>query len=189
MTEMRSRILIILLLSLSLFPAVHGSERTDSCGCDGVSKTYWIKQLFQKNFNLNDSGICYPAFPRFALNVYNWGDRTFNTYNTVYVVGTGKNWKLMGKSYNWMETSTLLFPEDVTLDMHSTLFSDAGLRLSFMAVSVGYMWNINKLISSPDSRHTFDFSFTTSRFMVTYQDLRSQGGMILTRLGDYNNRH
>lgn len=189
MTEMRSRILIILLLSLSLFPAVHGSERTDSCGCDGVSKTYWIKQLFQKNFNLNDSGICYPAFPRFALNVYNWGDRTFNTYNTDYVVGTGKNWKLMGKSYNWMETSTLLFPEDVTLDMHSTLFSDAGLRLSFMAVSVGYMWNINKLISSPDSRHTFDFSFTTSRFMVTYQDLRSQGGMILTRLGDYNNRH
>ncbi len=186
---MRLRLLSVILLVISSAAAVCGAERPDSCGCDSVSKTYWIRQLFEKRFNLNDPGICYPAFPRFALKVYNWGDRTFNTYNTDYVVGTGKNWKLMGKSYNWMETSTLLFPEDVTLDMHSTLYSDAGVRLSFMAVSVGYMWNINKLISSPDTRQTFDFAFTTSRFMVTYQALKSQGGMILTRLGDYNDRH
>ena len=172
------------------FPA-KGDEAAvaDSCGCSGVSSIHWIKQLIDSNFRLNDPGICYPAFPRFALKVYNWGDRMFNSYDPEYVVGTGKNWKLMGKSYNWMETSTLLFPEDVTLDMHSNLFCDAGFRLSFMAVSIGYMWNMNKIFSRPTSRHTFDFAFTTSRFSLSYQYLRSEGGMILTRLGDYNGRH
>lgn len=179
---------ILLIVNIPLSPRLSGAVAADTCGCEGVSKTHWIRQLFSNNFRLNDSNICYPAFPRFALKVYNWGDRTFNSYDTAYVVGTGKNWKLMGKSYNWMETSTLLFPEDVTLDMHSYLFSDAGFRLSFMAVSVGYMWNMNKLLSHPTSRHTFDFAFTTSRFSLTYQYLRSQGGMIMTRLGDYNDR-
>ncbi|MCM1522296.1 MAG: DUF4421 domain-containing protein [Muribaculaceae bacterium] len=187
---MRTTLFILTILIAASVP-IHGAEAAtaDSCSCDNVSKTHWISQLFHNNFRLNDSAICYPAFPRFALKVYNWGDKTFNSYDPDYVIGTGKNWKLMGKSYNWMETSTLLFPEDATLDMHSTLFSDAGFRLSFMAVSIGYMWNMNKIFSHPTSRHTFDFAFTTSRFSLSYQYLRSEGGMILTRLGDYMDGH
>lgn len=178
-------------LFLSLIALIAASSETSGgqpCGCDSVSKAYWIRQLIDNRFRLNDSSICYPAFPRFALNVYNWGDRTFNSYDTAYVVGTGKNWKLMGKSVNWVETTTMMFPDDVNIDMHTTLYSDAGVRLSFMAVSIGYMWNLNKLLSEPSTRRTFDFQFTTSRFFVNYQSLTSKGGMILTRLGDYNNR-
>ena len=171
---------------LMLAPAIH-AEETDSCSCsEPHSSTYWIKQLIDNGFRIHDPDVCYPRFPRFALKVYNWGDRTFNSYDTAYVVGTGKNWKLMGKSYNWIETSTMLFPEDLTLDMHSNLFSDAGARLSFMAVSVGYMWNMNRLFSHPASRHTFDFAFNCSRFYLSYQTVSSEGGMIITRLGDYN---
>lgn len=180
------RYLLITLLLTTCTLAGRAVTPADSCRCEGVSKTHWIRQLIDNNFRLNDSTICYPAFPRFALKVYNWGDRTFNSYDTTYVVGTGKNWKLMAKSYNWMEATTLLFPEDVSLDMHSTLFSDAGLRLSFMAVSVGYMWNMNKLFSHPTARHSFDFAFTCSRFTLAYETLSSEGGMIMTHLGDYN---
>lgn len=166
------------------------ASEVDSCGCEGVSKTKWIGQLLHNNFNINDPDICYPAFPEFARKVYNWGDRTFNSYDSTYVVGTGMNWKLVGKNYNWMETTSLLFPSDMRLDMHSTLYSDAGFSLSFMAVSIGYMWNLNDIFSGPTSRHTFDFAFTTSRFMLTYQALSSTGGMVITRFGDYNDgRH
>ena len=48
--------------------------------------------------------------------------------------------------------------------MHSNLYSDAGAYLSFMAVSVGYMWNIDKLFDHDTKRHTFNFDFTCSRF-------------------------
>jgi len=156
--------------------------------CQGVSKTYWIKQLFDNGFRIHDKNVCYPRFPRFCLNVYNWGDRTFNSYDRNYVVGTGKNWKLQGKSYNWMETSTMLFPKQ-SVNMHSDLYSDAGFSLSFMAVSIGYMWNINKLFTDPTNRRTFNFDFTCSRFSINYQSVSSTGGMIITQFGDYNDGH
>lgn len=168
--------------------AVTAAEPCDSCR--GVNQAYWIKQLMRNNFRINDPGVCYPAFPRFALKVYNWGDRTFNSYDTTYVVGTGKNWKLQGKTFNWMETSMITFPKRMGINMHSELYSDAGFSLSFMAVSIGYMWNVNKLFSStPTSRRTFNFDFTCSRFSLNYQSVSSTGGMILTKFGDFNDGH
>ncbi len=164
------------------------STACDTC-CEGVSKTYWIKQLIDNGFRIHDEGVCYPRFPRFCLNVYNWGDRTFNSYDTAYVVGTGKNWKLQGKSYNWMETSTITIPKQSSVNMHSDLYSDAGFSLNFMAVSIGYMWNINKLFTDPTNRRTFNFDFTCSRFSLNYQTVSSTGGMIITQFGDYNNGH
>lgn len=151
------------------------STACDTC-CNGVSKTYWIKQLIDNGFRIHDEGVCYPRFPRFCLNVYNWGDRTFNSYDTAYVVGTGKNWKLQGKSYNWMETSTIMFPKQSSVNMHSDLYSDAGFSLNFMAVSIGYMWNINKLFTDPTNRRTFNLDFTCSRFSLNYQSVSSTEG-------------
>lgn len=58
--------------------------------------------------------------------------------------------------------------------------------ISFMAVSVGYMWNIDKLFDRNTKRHTFMLDFTCSRFSINYSKISSEGGMILTRLGDYN---
>ena len=167
------------------------AEAVEYCdSCKSVNKAYWIKQLLSNGFRINDPGVCYPAFPRFALKVYNWGDRTFNSYDTTYVVGTGKNWKLQGKTFNWMESSMITFPKRMGINMHSELYSDAGFSLSFMAVSVGYMWNVNKLFSStPTSRRTFNFDFTCSRFSLNYQSVSSTGGMILTKFGDYNDGH
>lgn len=164
------------------------STACDTC-CEGVSKTYWIKQLIDNGFRIHDERVCYPRFPRFCLNVYNWGDRTFNSYDTAYVVGTGKNWKLQGKSYNWMETSTITIPKQSSVNMHSDLYSDAGFSLNFMAVSIGYMWNINKLFTDPTNRRTFNFDFTCSRFSLNYQSVSSTGGMIITQFGYYNNGH
>lgn len=169
---------------------VSAAESGDSCVvCKDKGSTFWIKQLVSNGFRINDTTVCYPRFPRFCLKVYNWGDRTFNSYDKDYVVGTGKNWKLIGKSYNWLETSTMLFDKSAPISMHSDLYSDAGFSLSFMAVSVGYMWNVNSIFSEPTKRRTFNFDFTCSRFSINYQSVSSDGGMVITRFGDYNNGH
>ena len=202
MTFKRTLYTLLLLLIFTL-PASAIADSVSVAGADStivnsadststaskVSPTYWIKQLKGNGFRIHDPEVRYPAVPRFILSVYDWGDRTFNSYDTDYVVGTGKKWKFMFKSYNWLGTSTMQFPDDVTLDMHSHVFSNAGFRINFMAVSVGYMWNMNKLFSKPASRHTFDFSFNTSRFAINYQSMKSNGGMIITRLGDYTEDH
>lgn len=178
--KVRFAIFVIMLLTVS---GMRASEPCDSCACAGPTR--WIGQLIDNGFRINDSSVCYPRFPRFALKVYNWGDRTFNSYNRDYVVGTGKNWKIQAKSYSWLETTSMIFPKKSQVQMHSDLFSDAGFSLSFMAVSLGYMWNVNSLFNKPTKRRTFNFDFTTSRFNLSYQSSQSSGGMIVTRFGEY----
>lgn len=160
----------------------------DTC-CRDYGACDWIGQLIRNGFQIHDPKICYPRFPAFCLKVYNWGDKTFNSYDTNYVVGTGKNWKLQAKSYNWMESAAILYPRESPINMHSEVYSDAGFSLSFMAVSVGYMWNVNKLFSEPVNRRTFNLDFNCSRFAFNFQTVSSSGGMIITRFGDYDPGH
>lgn len=152
----------------------------------------WFQQLWKANFHINDPRIHYPRFMNFCRNVYNWADETFNRYDTAYVVGTGKNWKFILDSTNEMQRYGYLFdiqsPNNAELvSVRSNLAYDLGLRLSFMAVSVGYTWNINKLMSHNNSpRSTFNFQFTCSRFSaeLMYQDIK--GGTYIDRFARYN---
>lgn len=180
--------LVLLLSMVFVFAGDMSAAETaaDSLGSNAKSQTRWISQLIDNRFHVHDTTIYYPAFPRFVLKVYNWGDRTFNYYDKNYVVGTGKNWKLQGKTYGWIETQTMLFPKNSLLSMHSNFYSDAGAYISFMAVSVGYMWNMDRLFDRNTKRHTFNFDFTCSRFSINYSAVSSEGGMILTRIGEYN---
>ena len=101
--------------------------------------TYWWRAMKHGKVDLTGKTIYYPKFLRFAWRVYKWGDKTFNSYDTSYVVSTGKNWKLIYKSNIWSdnyrgEPSV----ENMHVDMRSKLAANMGLQLSFMAVSVGY---------------------------------------------------
>ena len=108
-------------------------------------KGNWVQQWASVNFNVNHPGIRYPKFPNFCRKVYNWGDRTFNSYDTTYVTGTGKNWKVYAKNYNWAQSYAYIFNiyKEEQVMLHSSINSDFGINLSFMAVSVGYTWNVN----------------------------------------------
>ncbi len=145
------------------------------------SSTYWIKQLVDNGFHINDPGVAYPAFPRFCLKVYNWGDRTFNSYDPEYVVGSGKNWKLFGKSYNWFQTYQFAFDGGDRLNLRSDIYADMGAYLCFMAVSVGYMWNVNEWFGgSTGSRTNFNLNFTCALFTIDYTHQSTDGGAQIT---------
>lgn len=154
------------------------------------SSTRWVKQLIDNKFQINDPEVDYPKFPRFLRNVYNWGDRTFNSYDTTYVVGTGKNWKFYGRNRNWIDGYSLYFNDSENggrVDMFSDIRADVGAYLCFMAVNVGYEWNINDIFTgTKDQRRMFDFSFTCALFSAELNYQSTKGGTTIYRFGDYD---
>ena len=126
--------------------------------------TYWWRAMKHGKVDLTGKTIHYPKFLRFAWKIYKWGDRTFNSYDTAYVVGTGKNWKLILSSNNWVDMYMGEPFADTWAGMRSDLTSNVGVHLSFMAVSVGYTIGISDLIHGGTKSKKADFSFTCARF-------------------------
>jgi hypothetical protein len=122
---------------------------------------YWWRALKHGKVNFNDSTMGYPKFLKFCYKTYVWGDRAFNSYDSAYVVGTGKNWKLILKSENWIDRYIGKPTKDIKMIMGSNLVSNIGVSLSFMAVSVGYSFS---LTGGGKSSKKADFSFTCARF-------------------------
>ncbi len=170
--------------SLDITPAsVDSTAVADSVAW---SKKNWVSQLIENGFRIKQPGINYPKFPRFCLKVYEWGDRTFNSYDKSYVQGTGKNWKLFAKSDNWANSYFMLFDSDSQLHMMSDLNADIGGYLCFMAVKVGYMFNVNELMTHTKSkRRSFDFNFTCALFSGNISKSSNDGGVTIKRFGDY----
>ena len=128
------------------------------------NKGYWWRALKHGKVDFNDSTMGYPKFVKFCYNTYIWGDRTFNSYDTSYVKSTGKNWKLILKSNNWVDSYIGHPVEGVNEIINSNLVSNIGVSLSFMAVSLGYSVSVSNLIHGGKLSNKVDFSFTCARF-------------------------
>ncbi|MBQ9555028.1 MAG: DUF4421 domain-containing protein [Muribaculaceae bacterium] len=125
---------------------------------------YWWRAMKHGVVDLTGKTINYPKFLRFAWKTYKWGDKAFNSYDSAYVVGTGKNWKLMLKSMNWADTYSGEPVPNSHIFVRSNLTSNIGLQLSFMAVSVGFTMGVTDLIHGKGKSKKVDFSFTCARF-------------------------
>ena len=125
---------------------------------------YWWRALKHGKVNFKDSTMGYPKFVMFCYRTYVWGDRAFNSYDSAYVKATGKNWKLILKSNNWVDSYIGHPVKDVNQIINSNLVSNIGLSLSFMAVSVGYSVGVSNLIHGGKLSDKIDFSFTCARF-------------------------
>lgn len=180
---MRFLRLALLIILSSVAASGLAAEEMDSLE---FSKLPWIKQLAKSNFDVNRPGINYPKFARFCLKVYNWGDKTFNSYDTAYVVGTGKNWKALVRSYNWNDAFALYFSRKNYLHINSDIYSDLGIHLSFMAVSIGYTVDANAYFGgSSGSRHNFNFNFVCGLFSAGISTSTAKGGTTINHFGDY----
>ena len=181
---MKLRYLAIL---ISIFLAAWNLRAANLVDSTEFSRMSWVKQLMASNFNVNAPGINYPKFARFCVNVYNWGDRTFNTYDTTYVEGTGKNWKAMIRSYNWITANEMFFSPREYLRIRSNIYSDLGAHLSFMAVSVGYTWDVNAILGRESSlRRSFNFNFVCALFSAGINYNKTNGGTKITHFGNYD---
>ncbi len=125
---------------------------------------YWWRALKHGKVNFKDSTMGYPKFVMFCYRTYVWGDRAFNSYDPNYVQATGKNWKLILKSDNWVDSYIGHPVKNVNQIMNSNLVSSVGLSLAFMAVSVGYTVSVSNLVHGGKISNKVDFSFTCARF-------------------------
>ena len=149
-------------------------------------KNYWKWAILSGKLDLRDDDVEYPKFVKFCLDVYNWGSRTFNTYDTAYVVGTGKKWKLMLKNDNWFNTYHLMLPTGIRADMHSDVACNIGGSISYMAASLGYMYNIDNLFGGERMKHKkWEFQFTCALIAFDAYYSKNTGSTNLTRLGSY----
>lgn len=137
---------------------------------------YWWRAMKHGKVNFKDSTMGYPKFVNFCYKVYKWGDKAFNSYDTAYVVPTGKNWKLTLKNQNWIDNYS------GGLDGNHAMFtsgaaSNIGLYLSFMAVSVGYSLDVDRIFGAKGTSQMMEFSFTCARFTAEAHKITNTGRM------------
>lgn len=148
---------------------------------------FWLNRIKAGSYDIKDSTIIYPKFPALCVKIYNWADRTLNTYDHDYVMPTGKKWKVMWKGSFWSDSYALDIPDNVHIRMLSSLYMSSGPYVSFMALTVGYAANLNRLISHvPARQKRFDFSFSTALFEVDLYYTRNRDGTVIRRFEPYD---
>ena len=152
-----------------------------------MGKDYWKWAMLSGNYNSRDESIIYPGFVGFCVDVYNWADKTFNTFDSNYVVGTGKSWKLDLKSENWLDSYYLNMPNGLKTGMSSNLKSNIGINISLWGIGVGYAYNIDKLLGGePLKQKKWDFQFNCALFSLEAFYTRNTGATNLTRVGNFS---
>ena len=170
-----------LIISLFLPAGLSAGERSDSVSTSAMPPLVaevmeqdneepehnWWKLLKQGKLNLADTTVEYPKFMGFCVKVYNWADKTFNSYDTTYVVGTGRRWKARVVSDNWVDSYYLNIEKKMPIRMMSDIYCNAGAYVQYMAVSVGYSLDMSNVIGNKPSNHKkLEFNFNCARFNI-----------------------
>lgn len=138
-----------------------------------------------------DSIAAWGKFPKFCIDVYRWGDRFFNTYDSAYVVGTGTKFNIKLTADSWLDYYRFVLPgEEGTkldnrfIDLISRPSTSVGIHLTYLAVSVGYDINLSSIFRGvKESRQRYQFGFNCALFAAeAYKEINSIGTR-MTRFG------
>lgn len=140
----------------------------------------WLPQRAHSFSLALDSIAAMGKFPKFCIDVYRWGDRFFNTYDSAYVTGTGYKFNIKNRTETWSDRYEFNLPNDYEMHMASDACTSTGLYLTYLAVSFGYDLNVSKLFGSREAaRNRFVFQFNCALFSV---DLNWMNNNVATRI-------
>lgn len=151
------------------------------------NRNWWY--LFKKGkLSMQDPTVEWPKFLKFCVDVYNWGDHTFNSYNPEYVEGTGHRWKARLVSDNWFDSYAMQFKKsDLNMRMLGNLYSNLGAYLHYMAVSVGYSMNLNSIFGGKPNDHSrFETNFNCALFNFDLSYTKNSGGTYIRKWDGFN---
>ena len=133
-----------------------------------------------------DSVAGWGRFPRFCVNTYHWGDRFFNSYDSAYVKPTGYRMNVKLRTNSWFDCNDFYLGRGNGIEMRSPATSTIGFDVTYMAVSLGYDININKLFGGIDrTKSKFDFSFSCALFTAGFYSIKNDVGMTISRFGSH----
>lgn len=183
---------IVGILLILVFTASGYCESTDEVGTDTTdiaeeNPNWWLNRLKKGTLALNDSTVDYPKFLGFCVKVYNWGDKTFNSYDTTYVESTGKRWKAILKSDNWADSYAMDMGKGMSVRLMGDIYCNAGVYLHYMALSIGYSLDMSNIIGNKPMNHKkFELGFTCARFTIEGHYSENTGGSYIRKFGKYN---
>ena len=135
-----------------------------------------------------DSVATWGRFPKLCVDVYRWGDRTFNSYDSTYVVGTGKKFNIKFKTDTWLDYYSFDFENDTHISMISSPSTSLGVWLTYLAVSAGYDVNVSKYFNGGDRvRKRFNFQFNCSLFAADIYYLSNDVNTRINSFGPKDN--
>ena len=154
-------------------------------------KDYWRRAIVNGKWSFfTDSTVRLPIFLNLARKAYNFYSKAFNNYDTAYVVGIAKDFKLMLINNNWLDSyGGMIANNNMKVFMHSDINSSVGLHFSYMGIGYTYMFDLDNVFGGDPSRHyKWDLSFATSRFSFEAYKSRNSGRVTIERFGNYNNK-
>lgn len=123
-------------------------------------------------------------FPNFCVKAYRWADWAFNHVDSNYVKPTGYKMNVKVRSQSWAEYNSFFFGLNERIGMRSEFTTSLGADLTYLAVSVGYSFNCNKIFDDTEkSAKRFNFDFTSARISGRFYAVSNDGGMIITQVG------
>lgn len=148
----------------------------------------WLYLLRHGKLQLDDKNVEWPKFMRFCLGIYHWGDQFFNGFDTTYVVGTGRRWKVRLVTDAWTDSYILKIGSHKPIQMLSHSVIHTGAYLQFMAVSLGYQIDMTNVIGNrPIDNRRLTFGFGCGLFSVDLAYTENDGGTYLRKFGEYDN--
>lgn len=136
-----------------------------------------------------DSIATWGKFPKFCIDTYRWGDKFFNSYDSLYVVGTGNRFNIKLKTESWTDVYRFYFDEEpyTRMNMMTNPTTNAGFWLTYMAVSAGYDMNVGKYFGGGESRRRWSFQFNCSLFAADIYFSKSNIATDINSLGPRGN--
>lgn len=131
-----------------------------------------------------DSIAAMGKFPAFCIKTYRWGDKFFNGYDTLYVKGSGHKFNVKFLTNTWVDIYNFDLQDNMRMRLQSDPSTTVGLRLTYLAVSVGYDKNINKFFGSDaGAKRQFSFGFNCSLFAFNMYWSKNEVGTKINKFG------
>lgn len=151
---------------------------------------YWRRSIVNGEWGFfKDPTVKLPGFLKLASKLYNFYSKAFNNYDTAYVVGIDKDFKLMLINNGWLDSyGGIIANDNMKLFMHSNLTSSVGLHFSYLGIGYTYMFDLDNAFGGDPTTHSkWEMSFATSRFSFEAYHSRNSGTVNITRFGNYKN--
>ncbi len=151
---------------------------------------YWERAITNGEWSFfTDPTVKLPPFLNLGRKFYNFYTKAFNDYDTAYVGGISKDWKLMIINNDWLDSyGGVIANKDMKVFMNSNISSSLGIHFSYLGIGYTYMFDLDNFFGGDPSRHSkWDLSFATSRFSLEAYKSRNNGRVNIERFGDYRN--
>ena len=126
---------------------------------------YWRRAIVNGKWSFfTDPTVKLPGLLKLASKAYKFYTKAFNNYDTAYVVGIDKDWKMMLINNDWFDSYGGLVGKnrELTMYMYSKVTPSLGVHVSYLGIGYTYMFDMSDLLGGNRTHHhTWEMSFAT----------------------------